>query len=54
MIYRGRRKFQVIEFKKYSMDKFLDYNGDAILFHMNNICTSKEIGSFFNGYKFKI
>jgi len=24
------------------MDKFLDYNGDVILFHMNNICKSKE------------
>lgn len=36
------------------MDKFLDYNGDVILFHMNNICKSNEIDSFLNDYEFKI
>jgi hypothetical protein len=36
------------------MDKFLDYNGDVILFQMNNMCKLKEIGSFLNGYEFKI
>ncbi len=48
-----KKNSNYVEFKKHSMDKFLDYNGDVILFHMNNICKLKEIGSFLNDYKLK-